>query len=86
MKHLPWRETALALAAIVVVAVCYAAGYLLTVDRGIAATFPGGAPVVVADYHGRTALARFFYLAHQVDRQLRPPYWAGDDLFHDDAP
>jgi hypothetical protein len=27
-----------------------------------------------------------FVVVHQIDRHCRPAYWAGDDLFHDEAP
>jgi hypothetical protein len=85
-RHLPWRETAWATAAVLLLLAFYALAYFVSVDREVVVHDAVGTPEIAATYAGGRWIKALFVAVHQIDRSCRPAYWAGDDLFHDEAP
>jgi len=64
-----------ALVSMAVLACCYIAGYLATVEAVPPLTLRGPQPPNVAVYSVGEAAAVFFYPANAVDRSVRPHHW-----------
>lgn len=86
MRHVPWREAAWAAAGVLLLLGVYALGYFVSVGRAVVVHSAVGTPEIVAAYVGGEWMRPLFVPIHQIDRRCRPAYWAGDDLFHDEAP
>jgi hypothetical protein len=90
LKHVPLKETGLALAFLTLLFAAYVGGYysLVMTPEVFVLPLPAGAVMpthsasafydveIVAEYRfGGDASKRFFSLWHNVDRQLRSTYW-----------
>ena len=80
MKHLPLRELAYAIVFVAVLLGLYGGAYLAMMQRynlGISSIAGEETPVVAYRFGGESAES-FFWLAHDVDRRVRPDMWRNE--------
>jgi hypothetical protein len=83
MRHLPLRETAIAVSTIVLLAVAYTASYLVIVQRDLEQGIYPECRLIATYRVGSEHSRLIFGPAYVIDQKLRPTFWSLDTLVGD---